>query len=150
MSAVTPNIAAHEALPDHASRFVDVAAMPWEPTRFPGVQTKTLMVDPASGLLTALVKMEPGAVLPDHEHVRIEQTYVIEGSLADPEGTCGAGNFVWRPAGSRHEAYSPDGGVFLGIFQVPNKFYDENGELDMLGREWSAVWGDAANLKVTD
>jgi len=44
--------------------------------------------------------------LPDHEHVLIEQTYVLEGSLVDKEGPdagieVGAGEFVWRPAGSR-------------------------------------------------
>ena len=30
--------------------------------------------------------MAPGATLPDHEHVLIEQTYVLEGSLVDKEG----------------------------------------------------------------
>ena len=44
------------------------------------------MVDPSSGLATLLFKMEPGAELPDHEHVLIEQTYVLEGSLVDKEG----------------------------------------------------------------
>ncbi len=148
MSAVTPNAAAHEGLARHASRFVDVASMPWETTHFPGVQAKTLLVDPDSGLLTALIKMEPGAVLPDHEHVRIEQTFVLEGQLTDPEGTCTAGNFVWRPAGSRHEACAPEGGIFLAVFQVPNRFFAAEGEQDMLGRDWSEVWGAAANLKV--
>jgi anti-sigma factor ChrR (cupin superfamily) len=35
------------------------------------------VVDRASGLLTMLLKMAPGAKLPDHEHVLIEQTYVL-------------------------------------------------------------------------
>jgi anti-sigma factor ChrR (cupin superfamily) len=30
--------------------------------------------------------MDPGAGLPDHEHVLIEQTYMIEGRLVDQEG----------------------------------------------------------------
>jgi anti-sigma factor ChrR (cupin superfamily) len=43
---------------------------------------------------------------PDHEHVRIEQTHVIEGKLVDKEGAAtglsvGPGEFVWREAGSR-------------------------------------------------
>jgi anti-sigma factor ChrR (cupin superfamily) len=111
------------------------------------VHAKTLLVDPESGLLTALLRMEPGAVLPDHEHVLIEQTYVIEGSLDDAEGSCTAGNFVWRPAGTRHEAYAPTGNLCLAIFQVPNKFFREgDAEQDMLGRDWSAFWGEAANI----
>jgi len=36
--------------------------------------------------MTALMRFMPGAVLPDHEHAGIEQTYVLEGSLVDKEG----------------------------------------------------------------
>ncbi len=61
-------------LPPLSSRFVDVERLPWEKTRYPGVETKTLLVDRKSGLLTLLMKMAPGARLPDHEHVEIEQT----------------------------------------------------------------------------
>ena len=60
--------------------------MPWQKMRFPGCEMKTLLFDPKSGLATMLMRMEPGAVLPDHEHVLIEQTYVLEGSLVDKEG----------------------------------------------------------------
>ena len=149
MRAVTPNAADHEGLRPGDSRFVDVASMPWEPTAFPGVYAKTLLVDPGTGLLTALLRMEPGAVLPDHEHVRIEQTFVLEGSLDDPEGSCKAGDFVWRPPGSRHEAHAPDGGLYLAIFQVPNRFFAaDGGEHDMLGRDWAEHWAEAGNLKV--
>ena len=98
--------------------------MPWQKLRFPGCEMKTLLFDPKSGLATMLMKMEPGAVLPDHEHVLIEQTYVLEGSLVDKEGPdagieVGPGEFVWRPAGSRHVAWSPKGGTFIAMFQIP-------------------------------
>jgi anti-sigma factor ChrR (cupin superfamily) len=88
-------------------------------------------------------------VLPDHEHVLIEQTYVLEGSLVDKEGpdaglTVGPGEFVWRPAGSRHSAWSPTGGLFLAIFQMPNKFFEKDGKvLDPTGQDWQAKWGAA-------
>jgi anti-sigma factor ChrR (cupin superfamily) len=126
-----------------ASRFVDVANLPWEKTRFPGVEQKTLLVEKETGLLTALMRMAPGAHLPDHEHVKIEQTYVLEGSLVCPEGECHAGQFVWRPAGSRHEAWAgPKGGLFLAMFQMPNKFFPPDGRVtDFLGRDWQEVWG---------
>ncbi len=39
-----------------------------------------------TGLVTALMRFAPGAVLPDHEHVEIEQTYVREGKLVDKDG----------------------------------------------------------------
>ena len=71
MSANTPNAKNHAGLAPLASRFVDVAALPLEPTRFPGVEAKTLLVDRDTGLATVLMRMTPGAKLPDHEHVLI-------------------------------------------------------------------------------
>jgi anti-sigma factor ChrR (cupin superfamily) len=64
----------------------------------------------------------PGAELPLHEHVEIEQTYVLEGTLVDHEGEVTAGNYVWRPAGSRHVAVAPHGALMLSIFLKPNTF----------------------------
>lgn len=109
------------------SVFVDPAQLSWEPTRFPGVFRKVLFEDPERGLLTALFRFEPGARLPLHEHTDVEQTFVLEGSLSDRQGTVRAGGFVWRPAGSRHEAWSEEGCVILAVFQRPNRFFDAGG-----------------------
>ncbi len=138
-----------QALPaaDLLSRVVRAKDVPWQATRFPGCHTKTLLFDPKSGLVTLLFKMDPGAELPDHEHVLIEQTYVLEGSLVDKEGpdagvAVGAGEFVWRPAGSRHSAWSPNGGTFVAMFQIPNKFFEKDGRVtDSSGKDWESVWG---------
>ena len=129
--------------PDLASRFVDVEKLPWEKTAYPGIEQKTLLVDKQTGLITALMRMAPGTRLPEHEHVKIEQTYVLEGSLMCPEGECRAGQFVWRPAGSRHEAWAgPDGGLFLAMFQIPNKFFGKDGRVtDFRGEDWDKSWG---------
>ena len=142
MSA-NPKAVPREAL---ASRFVDAPNLAWEKTRFPGIEQKVLMMDKATGMFTALMRMAPGARLPDHEHAKIEQTYVVEGSLVCPEGECHAGQFVWRPAGSRHIAWAgPKGGVFLGIFQLPNKFFQLDGRVtDALGNDWEKSWGRAS------
>ncbi len=126
MTAVTPNVPSHENLAPLASRFVDVAGLPWTATRFPGIEVKVLLEEAEGGLLTMLLRMAPGAKLPDHEHVRIEQTYVLSGSLKCHEGECHAGDFVWRPAGSRHEAWSPAGGTMIAFFLKPNVFFDQN------------------------
>jgi anti-sigma factor ChrR (cupin superfamily) len=124
-------------LPPLASRFIDVPNLPWEKTRFPGIEQKTLLLDKSTGLLTAL--------MPDHQHVKIEQTFVLEGSLCCPEGECFAGQFVWRPAGSRHHAWAgAKGGLFLGIFQLPNKFFEADGRVtDARGEDWEKSWGAA-------
>ena len=122
MAAATPMLKEQDSLAPLASRFVEVDALPWKPTQCEGVEMKILLEDPATGLMTALFRWQPGARLPLHEHVEIEQTYVLEGSILDDEGT--AGNYVWRPAGNRHEAVAPDGALVLGMFLKPNKFLD--------------------------
>ncbi len=134
---------------DLASRVVRPNQMEWQPIRFPGCFVKTLLLDREAGLLTVLLKMEPGAELPDHEHVLIEQTYVLEGELVDKEGpesglAVGPGEFVWRPAGSRHSAWTPKGGLMLAVFQIPNKFFDpDGGVVDLVGNDWAERWGPA-------
>ena len=87
----------------------------------PGIRIKLLYSDD-NGITTALFKLEPGAVVPLHEHTALEQTYVIEGTLQDHEGVAGPGQFVWRPAGNQHEAVAPNGAVLLGFFLKPNRF----------------------------
>jgi len=150
MGANTPHAAEHQNLAALASRFVRVASLPWQPSRFPGCETKVLLADPSSGLLTMLMRMAPDAKLPDHEHVMIEQTYVLSGSLVCAEGECAAGDFVWRPAGSRHVAWAgPEGCLIVGIFQMPNRFFEADGrESDFLGNDWNARWSEAYERQV--
>ena len=140
MGAIKPKATKRE---DLASRFVSVATLPWHKTRHAGVDTKTLVADPQTGLLTVITKMAPGARLPDHEHVLIEQTYVLEGTLHCGEGVCRAGDFVWRPEGSRHEAWAgPEGCLCIAMFQMPNRFHEPDGRvLDFLGNDWEKKWG---------
>ena len=150
VTAFTPQAKNHAGLGPLASRVVQANEMEWEPITYPGCYVKTLMVDPKQGLLTVLLKMEPGAQLPDHEHALMEQTYMIEGRLVDLEGPekgleVGPGEFVYRPAGSRHAAYTPDGGLMVAIFLVPNKFFEKDGGVvDLLGQDWEKKWGHVA------
>ena len=143
MTAITPKAAAHQTLNPLDSRFVEIDQIAWEPTEFDGIEIKTLLVDEDTGLLTTLMRMAPGARLPDHQHVRIEQTYVLEGHLVDTDGEVTAGNFVWRPADSRHQAWSPNGGIMLAMFVKPNRFFRPDGvTTDMLGRDYEEIWGE--------
>ena len=120
MSAVAPAQKFRKTLEKNA-HYVDVVNTPWEPTKLPGSERKVLYQDPVTGATTVLFRMAPGGVVPFHEHPEIEQTYVLEGSLEDDEGICTAGNFVWRPGGSRHEAYCPNGALFIAFFQKPSR-----------------------------
>lgn len=83
---------------------------------------KILWRDPGGEAFTALFRLAPGARLPAHRHGGVEQTWVLLGSLADDDGLCTQGNFVWRDPGSVHAAYSPEGCITIGIFQKANEF----------------------------
>ena len=122
MTATTPFLKGEEKLGPLASRYVEVDRLPWKPTPCPGIDMKVLLEDKDTGLLTALFRWQPGAVLTLHEHVEVEQTFVLEGSLVDDEGEVTAGNYVWRPKGNRHIAKSPNGALVLSIFLKPNVF----------------------------
>lgn len=122
MAAHTPDWKDEHQLKPLSSRYVNMAALPWRPTPFPGIDIKVLMEDKDTGLMTSLTRMAPGAVLPLHEHTQIEQTYVLEGRLVDEEGEVRAGEYVWRPAGSTHVAKAPEGALLLGMFLRPNRF----------------------------
>ena len=109
--------------PALASHYVRSADVEWEKMDgFEGVEMKVLYRDENSGLFTGLFRLSPGATIPLHEHTDVEQTFLLEGTFQDEDGVAQPGDFIWRPAGNRHTAYSSDGCIFLGIFQKPNKF----------------------------
>ena len=101
--------------------YVKVHEMPWEKGGRTGSERKVLYENPETGEATIIFRMPAGGVVPYHEHPELEQTYVLEGSLCDDEGECKAGEFVWRPGGSRHEAWSPNGATFIAFFRKPSK-----------------------------
>lgn len=129
--ARTPFLTSESQLAPLDSRNVEVESLPWKPTPVSGIDMKVLMEEPETGLLTALFRWAPGTTLPLHEHVEIEQSFVLEGEIEDDEGVYSAGNYVWRPRGNRHIARSPKGALVLSFFIKPNRFI--GGEID--GRE---------------
>lgn len=128
MALMTPFLPNADKLGPLDSRNVTVDDLPWKPTPTAGVDMKVLVKDDDTGLLTALFRWKPGTVLALHEHVEIEQSYVLEGEFEDDDGVYTAGNFVWRPKGHRHVARSPKGALVLCFFLKPNKFL--GGDLD--------------------
>ncbi len=128
MALMTPFLPNAEKYGPLDSRNVAVDALPWKSTPTPGIDMKVLVKDDDTGLLTALFRWQPGTVLALHEHVEIEQSYVLEGEFEDDDGVYAAGNFAWRPKGHRHVARSPKGALVLCFFLKPNKFL--GGELD--------------------
>ena len=121
--AHTPNFN-DEGLSMLSTRYLEVEKLPWANTAYDGIKIKILFKDSQSGAMTALFRWQAGAKLPMHEHTDIEQSYVLKGSLCDFEGECKIGDYAWRPAGSKHEAWSPNGCLLLAIFFKPNRFLE--------------------------
>ncbi len=124
MTVMTPFLPNAEKYGPLDSRNMAVNDLPWKPTPTPGIDMKVLVKDDDTGLLTALFRWQPGTELPLHEHVEVEQTYVLEGSIVDAEGEVCAGDYVWRPRGNRHVARAPNGALVLSFFLKPNMFID--------------------------
>jgi anti-sigma factor ChrR (cupin superfamily) len=97
------------------SRYLDVAAMPWQEP-FPGIRVKVLYKDKEAQEATMLFETQPGTVIPEHIHGGVEWAFVLEGTMEDDEGIVSAGNFVYRPAGSQHSVRTPQGAKYIGQF----------------------------------
>lgn len=124
LTATTPFLAHQDRLGPLDSRIVDVESLPWRATPTPGVDIKVLVQDERAGMLTAMFRWAPGSVLGLHEHIEIEQSFVLEGEFEDDDGVYTKGNFAWRPPGHRHVARSPKGATVLCFFLKPNKFLE--------------------------
>lgn len=98
--------------PDYAERVVlSVDAMPYVPCPAPGVWRKRLELlgDSESGRVTSVVRFDPGARFPEHDHPQGEEIFVLEGEFCDERGCFGPGTFQLNPEGFRHAPYTPSG-----------------------------------------
>jgi len=100
-----------------AGPFVSILASEgrWRELR-EGVLLQKLHVDKATGIATSLVRMLPGAALPVHHHIGVEQFLVIEGDCNVAGRKLTSGDYHRAEAGSIHETTSTvDGTLFLLI-----------------------------------
>ena len=109
----------------NGSTYVKPQLLEWQKTQFDKVWLKVLYENKEKGESTVLVKLEPGAHLPYHKHPELEQAYVLEGSMYDHDGTCSAGEYVWRQPGSLHENHSDTGAVVLAVYRKQNIFVNK-------------------------
>ncbi len=87
----------------------------WEPTGVAGVLAKALFVDPESDRVTMLVRMEPGATYPAHTHGGPEESFILEGDLADGEVFLRAGDYLRKDGGTLHGVQSTRRGCLMLI-----------------------------------
>jgi quercetin dioxygenase-like cupin family protein len=91
----------------------------------PGVR---IQVVSGEKLMFSRVVVDPGAIVPDHQHPHEQFGLVLEG---DGEFTIGAetrhvhaGDYYAIPGGERHRVVAgPHGGVFLDVFSPPREEY---------------------------
>lgn len=95
--------------------------MEWQPFH-PGVSIIRLYQE-ADGHSAALLRYDPGASVPTHDHPGFEHIIILSGSQIDERGTHPAGSVLVNPPGSSHSVRSPDGCVVLAIWERPVRFH---------------------------
>jgi hypothetical protein len=99
--------------------FFDPETLPWDPvTGEPGVSQRVLAEDPATGLLTRLVRWDPGLSTSSGGAVRHEyweEVLILSGSLHDLtlDQTFGAGYYACRPPGMVHGPWQTAAGCIM-------------------------------------
>ena len=97
--------------------------LPWTPFR-DGVDIYRLYGDGASGPSTALLRFQPGARVPLHEHTGYEHILVLSGSQLDENGEAHAGALIINPPRTRHSVLSETGCIVLAIYEKPVVFVE--------------------------
>ncbi|HEU4368758.1 MAG TPA: cupin domain-containing protein [Methylomirabilota bacterium] len=91
----------------------------WRPGRVPGVTYKLLRRNPETGESTTLVRLEPGARFPAHNHPAGEEVFVLEGDVLIGPDRLKAGDYLYTPPDGKHAASSQGGCVFLVTLPRP-------------------------------
>ncbi|NEQ26589.1 MAG: transcription negative regulator ChrR [Microcoleus sp. SIO2G3] len=90
----------------------------WEPFRT-GVDIYRLYKDGEKGAAAALLRYQPGASVPQHDHIGFEHIFVLSGSQTDQNGEHQVGTLVINPPSSNHNVISQDGCIVLAIWEKP-------------------------------
>jgi hypothetical protein len=89
-----------------------------------------------SGQVTSLVRYEPGANFPAHDHPQGEEILVLEGIFSDEHGDWPAGSYLLNPEGFTHQPFSRDGCLlFVKLRQFPGADR-EHVAVDTRARPW--------------
>ena len=79
-----------------------------------GVMAAVLMRNPRLQRKTVLLRCQPGAIYPTHEHAEDEELFLLEGDLVFSTVKLAAGDYHFAPKGRTHpDAYSPSGCLIL-------------------------------------
>ena len=95
-------------------------AVPWQ-RMSDKVFCKLLFTDPQSGMVTTLVKLEPGGYLPRHRHLGVEQSLVIEGDCRVNGEVFYPGDFRVRASATEDSMVTTDHGTTI-LLIAPAQF----------------------------
>ncbi len=121
--------------------WVDTNAMEWTSSPSGTVWRKRLhRVGPAeSGQVTSVVRYEPGATFPPHDHPEGEEILVLDGVFSDEHGDWPVGTYLLNPEGFRHGPFSKEGCLlFVKLRQYPGLERQQQ-QLDTSALEWVAT-----------
>jgi anti-sigma factor ChrR (cupin superfamily) len=97
----------------------------YEPLR-PGVDVLWLYKEDVAGSSCAILRYQPGAEVPEHEHRGFEHVYILAGEQSDERGSYRKGSFVINPPGTSHRVWSREGCLVLVVWQRPVAFTSES------------------------
>ncbi len=105
----------------------------WRPfAMIEGITAKLLRRSEDSSY-SAIIKMDPGAMLPAHRHMAPEEMFLLEGFALLGEVEARAGDHLVAAPGSVHEAFaSPDGCTFLLMASEHDEIFATHSERDTL------------------
>ena len=90
---------------------MNAGALDWQPRNDTGVWQKPLYRQGGYREWTQLLKLDPGAQSPPHEHPNGEEVFVIDGAIEDEFGASPAGTWIRYPPGSSHTVKSLKGAI---------------------------------------
>ena len=97
--------------------------MRWEPF-LEGVDRHWIYRADENGPAAVLIRFQPGARVPLHEHTGYEHILVLSGSQTDKNGTLRAGSFIINLPGTRHSVVSEEGCLVLAIYEKRVRFLE--------------------------
>ncbi len=103
-----------------------------------GNSIKVLRVSEETGAYTLLVRAKKGTVNQAHVHSGPD-FYILEGAFQYRAGVARAGDWVYEPAGARHEATTAlEDTVYLANVYGPILFEQEDGTIDYV-QDWRTI-----------
>ena len=103
------------------------STLSWQPFR-EGVDILPLYESNQTESKCALLRYQPLAVVPTHEHVGLEYLLILQGAQQDERGIYPAGTFIINPPTTHHSVSSPDGCIVLAIWEKPVRFLPSTSE----------------------